>query len=82
MASYHQRRSEEKIAKRNGIQVHRVPKLLKTIPGIIDVEIEKDGPIQIQLPGKDTPELVEIRNEKIKEILGTEPKFAVGESTN
>ena len=72
---------QEKIAKRNGIQVHRVPKLIKTIPGIIDVEIEKDGPIQIQLPGKDTPELVEIRNEKIKEILGTEPKFAVGEST-
>ena len=72
---------QEKIAKRNGIQLHRVPKLLKTIPGILDVEIEKDGPIQIQLPGKDTPELVGIRNEKLKEMLGTEPKFAVGEST-
>ena len=71
----------EKIATRNNVQVHRVEKLLKTIPGVIEVEAQKDGPIMIQLPSKDTPELQKLRVDKIREIIGAEPKFAVGEST-
>ena len=71
----------EKIATRNNVQIHRVEKLLKTIPGVIEVEVEKDGPIMIQLPSKDTPELQKLRVDKIREIIGAEPKFAVGEST-
>ena len=71
----------ERIATRNNVQVHRVEKLLKTIPGVIEVEVQKDGPIMIQLPSKDTPELQKLRVDKIREIIGAEPKFAVGEST-
>lgn len=71
----------QRIATRNNIQVHRVEKLLRTIPGVIEVEVHKDGPIMIQLPSKDTPELHQLRVEKIREIIGAEPKFAVGEST-
>ena len=71
----------EVIAKRNNIQKKDVKRLMMRQPGVLDVEITKDDEVLLQLVPAPKKELIKLRNESIKNVIGFEPKFAEASTT-
>lgn len=71
----------EVIAKRNKIQKKDVKRLMMRQPGVLDVEITKDDEVLLQLVPAPKKELVKVRNESIKNVIGFEPKFTEASTT-
>ncbi|MGB0474822.1 MAG: heavy metal translocating P-type ATPase [Candidatus Poseidoniaceae archaeon] len=71
----------EVIAKRNNIQKKDVKRLMMRQPGVLDVEITKDDEVLLQLVPSPKKELIKLRNESIKNVIGFEPKFAEASTT-
>ena len=71
----------EVIAKRNNIQKKDVKRLMMRQPGVLDVEITKDDEVLLQLVPAPKKELIKVRNESIRNVIGFEPKFAEASTT-
>ena len=71
----------EVVAKRNNIQKKDVKKLMMRQPGVLDVEITKDDEILLQLVPAPRKELLKIRDDSIRNIIGIEPKFIEASTT-
>ena len=69
------------ISERYGIEVKRLPKLLKRQPGILDVEITDGGRILVQLVKETDRELLDARERALSEIIGRELRLGVASST-
>ena len=71
----------EVIAKRNNIQKKDVKRLMMRQPGVLDVEITKDDEVLLQLIPAPKKELIKVRNESIRNVIGFEPKFTEASTT-
>lgn len=71
----------EVIAKRNNIQKKDVKRLMMRQPGVLDVEITKDDEVLLQLVPAPKKELIKVRNESIRNVIGFEPKFTEASTT-
>jgi len=71
----------EVIAKRNNIQKKDVRRLMMRQPGVLDVEITKDDEVLLQLVPAPKKELIKVRNESIRNVIGFEPKFTEASTT-
>ena len=71
----------EVIAKRNNIQKKDVKRLMMRQPGVLDVEITKDDEILLQLVPAPKKELIKVRNDSLRNVIGFEPKFTEASTT-
>ena len=68
------------VAKRNNIEIRGLRKLLKLQPGILDVEIEKEGHILLQLVSQADADLLRKRDEALENVCGSPPKLIAATS--
>ena len=68
------------VAKRNNIEIRGLRKLLKLQPGILDVEIEKEGQILLQLVSQADADLLRKRDEALENVCGSTPKLVAATS--
>ena len=68
------------VAKRNNIEIRGLRKLLKLQPGILDVEIEKEGQILLQLVSQADADLLRKRDEALENVCGSPPKLIAATS--
>ena len=68
------------VAKRNNVEIRGLRKLLKLQPGILDVEIEKEGQILLQLVSQADADLLRKRDEALENVCGTTPKLVAATS--
>ena len=68
------------VAKRNNVEIRGLRKLLKLQPGILDVEIEKEGQILLQLVSQTDADLLRKRDEALENVCGTTPKLVAATS--
>ena len=68
------------VAKRNNIEIRGLRKLLKLQPGILDVEIEKEGRILLQLVSQADADLLRKRDEALENVCGSPPKLIAATS--
>ena len=71
----------EVVAKRNNIQKKDVKRLMMRQPGVLDVEITKDDEILLQLVPAPRKELLKVRNDSLRNVIGIEPKFTEASTT-
>ena len=63
------------VAKRNNTTLRELKKLFRLQPGILDVDIEKDGRILLQMVTSGDKELLKKRDEAIEQVCGSEPRY-------
>ena len=63
------------VAKRNNTTLRELKKLFRLQPGILDVDIEKDGRILLQMVTSGDKELLKKRDEAIEQVCGSQPKY-------
>ena len=71
----------EVVAKRNNIQKKDVKRLMMRQPGVLDVEITKDDEILLQLVPAPKKELIKVRDDSLRNVIGIEPKFTEASTT-
>ncbi len=69
------------VAKRNKIGLRDVEKLLLRQPGILDVEVDKENQILVQLLPAPSKKMLELRDNSLSTIIGTNPVFKEVSST-
>ena len=68
------------IAKRNGVPVQKLERVVKRQPGVLDAEVSDDDRILVQLVSTANQQLVDARQRALASILGHEPTFAKAQS--
>ena len=68
------------VARRNGVELKKLEKVIRLQPGILDCEIDSDNRILVQLVSDATTQLVEARDSKLDTILGAAPKYITAKS--
>ena len=62
------------VARRNGVEVRKLEKVIRLQPGILDCEIDSDNRILVQLVSDTSSQLIEARDSALDVILGAAPK--------
>ena len=68
------------VARRNGVELKKLEKVIRLQPGILDCEIDSDNRILVQLVSDATTQLIEARDSKLDTILGAAPKYITAKS--
>ena len=68
------------VARRNGVPVQKLERVIRRQPGVLDAEISDDDRILVQLVVSSDKALLEAREQALKAVLGVEPAFAVAKS--
>lgn len=68
------------VARRNGVPVQKLERVIRRQPGVLDAEISDDDRILVQLVVSSDKALLEAREQALKAVLGVEPAFAVARS--
>ena len=68
------------VARRNGVPVQKLERVIRRQPGVLDAEISDDDRILVQLVVSSDKALLEAREQALKAVLGVEPTFAVARS--
>ena len=68
------------VARRNGVEIKKLEKVIRLQPGILDCEIDSDNRILVQLVSDATTQLIEARDSKLDTILGAAPKYITAKS--
>ena len=63
------------VAKRNNTTLRELKKLFRLQPGILDVDIEKDGRILLQMVTSGDQGLLKKRDEAIEQVCGSAPRY-------
>ena len=68
------------VARRNGVPVQKLERVIRRQPGVLDAEISDDDRILVQLVVSSDKALLEAREQALKAVVGVEPAFAVAKS--
>ena len=68
------------VARRNGVELKKLEKVIRLQPGILDCEIDSDDRILVQLVRDASTQLLEARDSKLDTILGAAPKYIEAKS--
>ena len=63
------------VARRNGVEVKKLEKVIRLQPGILDCEIDSDNRILVQLVSEASIQLIESRDSVLDTILGAAPRY-------
>ncbi len=68
------------VARRNGVEVKKLEKVIRLQPGILDCEIDSDNRILVQIVSEAPIQLIEARDASLDTILGAAPKYVEAKS--
>ena len=68
------------VARRNGVEVKKLEKVIRLQPGILDCEIDSDNRVLVQLVSEAPIQLIEARDASLDTILGAAPKYVEAKS--
>ena len=68
------------VARRNGVEVRKLEKVIRLQPGILDCEIDSDNRILVQLVSDASSQLIEARDSALDVILGAAPNYVEAKS--
>lgn len=68
------------VAKRNGVPVQKLERVVKRQPGVLDAEVSEDDRILVQLVSTANQQLLDARHRALSSILGHDPTFAKAQS--
>ena len=68
------------VAKRNGVPVQKLERVVKRQPGVLDAEVSEDDRILVQLVTTANQQLLDARHRALASILGHDPAFVKAQS--
>jgi len=68
------------VARRNGVEVRKLEKVIRLQPGILDCEIDSDNRILVQLVSDASSQLIAARDSALDVILGAAPNYVEAKS--
>jgi len=68
------------VAKRNGVPVQKLERVVKRQPGVLDAEVSEDDRILVQLVNTANQQLLDARHRALASILGHDPAFVKAQS--
>lgn len=68
------------VAKRNGVPVQKLERVVKRQPGVLDAEVSEDDRILVQLVSTANQQLLDARHRALASILGHDPAFVKAQS--
>ena len=63
------------VAKRNGVPLQKLERVVKQQPGVLDAEVSEDDRILVQLVSTANQQLIDARQRAFKSVLGKPPEF-------
>ena len=63
------------VAKRNGVPLQKLERVVKHQPGVLDAEVSDDDRILVQLVSTANQQLIEARQHALESVLGLPPEF-------